>query len=410
MKRHLLFAVLIIALWSCQDDQVAPQEGIELRQLSIEEQELVRASNNFAIDLTKVLLEDADENLFYSPYYIHMDLSMAMNGAENNTLMQMQRVQQCEVLKRLEVNKVYNSLNSYLQGVDDHMRFVSAHSLWHRQELAVRPLFSDMVMAYYGAGVQALDFHDLKASSHISKWIEDNTSGKIDVEIPTILPYESLYLISATHLKAQWTFPFAKESTAPGTFFLNDKKEVTVPMMFTDQASYRYHQDSQKTLVDIPFGNQQFSMTLLMPAETDSIHTQLSTLTIKSLEQDLENADTLDYYLYLPKFNISSQLALKEPLAALGIKDAFTSQADFSGILQDSAAVTKVADLIHTAGLEMNESGVQTATPRVAAANTSSGAPVVRINRPFMFFVRENHSGVILYAGYIHHPLNQINK
>lgn len=403
-KQWLFYTSFLLGLWSCQQDQVAPREEIQLRKLSIEEQELVNASNRFAIDLMQEVLSKEPHNLFFSPYYIHMDLSMAINGAESSTLTQMQKVQQCDVLERLEINKVYNYLNPFLRSIDKDIKFTSAHAIWYRQDIDIRPLFSDMMTAYYGASVEPLDFSNRKAPSQISKWVEDHTLGKVEMQVPALLPTESLYMISATHIKGYWTFPFAKENTAPGTFYLKDKEEVIVPMMFTDQASYRYFQDAHKTLVDIPYGNQQYSMTILMPHLGDSIASQLATLSPKSLAHDLEQADTLDYHLYLPKFDISSQIMLKEPLSALGIQDAFSAQADFSGLLNDSTANIKVADMIHHAGIEVNESGTQTVYPRAAAANANSASPVVRINRPFIFFIRENHTGVILYAGAVQNP------
>ncbi|MDF9800451.1 serine protease inhibitor [Catalinimonas alkaloidigena] len=403
-KQLLLFTSLLMTLWSCQQDQVAPKEEVQLRELSIEEKELLYASNKFAMDLTRELVQDEPQNLFFSPYYIHMDLSMAINGAESNTLTQMQKVHQCDVLERLEINKLYNSLNTLLESIDTHVQFVSAHSLWHREEINIRPLFSDIIMAYYGAGVEALDFDNHKASLTINKWVEEHTSGKVKAKIPALVPYESLYMISATHLKGYWTFPFAKENTAPGTFYLNDKEEVTVPMMFTDQATYRYHQDANKTLLDIPYGNKQYSMTIVMPHHGDSIAMQLENLRVEALEQALERADTLEHHLYLPKFNISSQLNLKRPLANLGIKDAFSAQADFSGILDESSDRIKVADMIHQASIEVNESGIQSVIPRVAATSIAAATPVIRIDRPFIFFVREQHTGLILYAGVIQNP------
>ncbi len=407
MKKQLLFyTCLLLALYSCQQEQVVPKEEVQLRKLSIEERELINASNSFAMELSQQLMQERQRNIFFSPYYIHMGLAMATNGAEKNTLTQMQKTQHHDVLERLEVNKLYNSLDPLLHSIDEHVRFVSAHSLWYREDIDVLPLFSDMLMAYYNAGVEPLDFSDRKASLQISKWIEDHTSGKVDALLPTLIPYESLYMFSATHLKGQWTYPFAKDNTAPGTFYLEDEKEVTVPMMFTDQATYRYYQDEHKTLIDIPYGNRQYSMTILMPQAGDSISGQLAGLNIKSLEQDLAQADTLDYNLYLPKFSISSQTDLKKPLFALGIRDAFTARADFSGMMNDPLAPgIKIADMVHQAGIEVNESGTQSAIPKVAAANIQSTTPVVRINRPFMFFIREHHTGVILYAGVVQNPV-----
>lgn len=406
MKKQLLFYTIFLGLWSCQQDQVAPKEELQLRKLSIEERELIQASNKFAIDLTQEILQKDHQNVFYSPYYVHMDLSMAINGAENSTLTQMQKVQQCDILERLEVNKLYNDLNPFLRTIDSHVKFTSAHAMWYRQDIEVRPLFSDMMAAYYGASVEPLDFSSRKAPSVMSKWVEDHTSGRVDAQVPALLPTASMYMVSATYLKGYWTFPFPKESTAPGTFYLKDNEEVIVPMMFTDQATYRYFQDDHKTLVDIPYGNKQFSMTILMPHQGDSVTNLLSDISSKSIDQDLEQADTLDYHLYLPKFSISSQIALKEPLSKLGIKEAFSAQADFSGILNDSTAHISVADMIHHAGIEVNESGTQTVLPRVAAASTASTNPVVRVNRPFVFLIRENHTGVILYAGVLQNPVS----
>lgn len=404
-KQWLFYASFLLGLWSCQQDQVAPSEEVQLRKLSIEEKELIQASNKFAIDLTREILQKEQQNVFFSPYYIHMDLSMAINGAENGTLTQMQKVQQCDVLERLEVNKVYNVLNPFLRSIDEHVKYTSSHAIWYHQDIGIRPLFSDMMTAYYGASVEPLDFNHRKSSSILSKWVEDNTSGKIKVQSLELLPTTAMYVLSATHVKGYWTFPFAKEYTASGTFYTKDKEEITVPMMFTDQASYRYFQDAHQTLVDIPYGNQQYSMTILMPHEGDSIASQLVGFNAKSLDQYLEKADTLDYHLYLPKFTISSQIPLKESLSALGIREAFSDQADFSGILNDSTVTIKVADMIHHAGIEVNESGIQTALPRAAAANATINTPVVRINRPFIFFIRENHTGVILYTGVLQNPV-----
>jgi serpin B len=396
--RIILWLGCLIALWSCQEEQVSVDATKDLRVLSPEEQELIRSSNHFALSLTRHLSEQQKGNLFLSPFYINMSLSMTLNGAESSTLAQMQKVMQCDILERLEMNKVYNELNPFLQSLDDKVQFVSAHAIWYHQDVAVRPLFRDMMTAYYQAGVEPLDFNNRKAPSLINKWVEDNTHGKVSPQIPALAQQDALYMISATHIRGQWAYPFAKESTAPGTFYPENDEEIIVPMMFTDQATYHYYQDEHKTLVDIPYGNQQYSMTILMPQQEDSLSGLLQHLSISGLEHDLSLADTLDYHLYLPRFSINSQLPLKETLSQMGMQEAFTYQADFSGIFNDSLQ-RPMADLIHHAGIQVDEAGSQTVMPRAAAAITDNTSPVIRINRPFVFFIREKHSNVLLYSG-----------
>jgi len=173
--------------------------------------------------------------------------------------------------------------------------------------------------------------------------------------------------------------------------------------MFTDQAHYRYFEDDQKTLIDIPYGNERFSMTILMPHPQDSLHSLIKNLDVSSYERELALADTLNHHLYLPKFSISSQLALRKALYQMGMRAAFSNHADFSGIFSDSLDLS-MAELIHHAGIEINEEGTQAATPRAAAAINRGSGSVVRINRPFIFFIRENHSGAIMYTGVYQQP------
>jgi serine protease inhibitor len=404
--RILLCVVCLMVLWGCQEEQVSPDASKELRALTAEEQELIRSGNQFALDITRQITEQQPGNVFLSPYYINMSLSMALNGAESKTLEQMQQVMQYDVLDRLEVNKVYNELNPFLQSLDNNVQFVSAHAIWHHQDVAVRPLFRDMMIAYYDASVEPLDFFSQKSSSHISKWVEEHTNGKIEPQVPALTQPFAMYMVSATHIKGRWAYSFAKESTAPGTFYLENDEEVIVPMMFTDQASYRYFQDSRKTLIDIPYGNQQYSMTILMPHQEDSLSGLLQNLDAKSFESDLALADTLSYHLYLPKFSINSELPLRNTLSSMGMSDAFSMSANFSGIFSDSLQ-HPIADLIHQAGIQVDEAGTQTIIPRAAAAVAENASPVVRINRPFVFLIRENHSGAILYTGLFQQPQQQ---
>jgi len=389
-------------LVSCQQEQVTP-DAPQLRSLTPTEQSLITNSNQFTFELIQALERNKSNNYFLSPYYINMTLSMTLNGAEKSTLEQMQQVMSCNELDRLEINKIYSDLNPFLLSLDNQVQFTSAHAIWHHPEAEIRPLFRDMMIAYYQANVEPLDFAHRKAPASVVDWVKEHIGSRMDCPVPSLLPDESIYLIDATYLKGRWTYPFAKESTAPGTFLREDGEEVITPMMYTDQATYLHFQDDRKVLVDLPYGNQQYSMTIIMPHRQDSLSGIVQSLSAELFDQELSLADTLNYPLYLPKFSIGSQLTLKNTLIDMGMSDAFGHQADFSGIFGDSLSHA-LGNLIHYAGIEVDEIGTQTVMPRVAAAVSNDSSPIVRFNRPFLFLIREKHSNVILYAGAYQKP------
>ncbi len=157
----------------CQQDVANPQAAAQLRELSAREQALVVSVNDFSLDLFREMaLHTTSRNLFVSPFSIHMALSMSLNGADSSTLQAMRQSLHYEELEKLEINKAFNELTPFLRQVDDKVKFSLANMMWVDQSLNIQPLFRDMMIAYYGASVESLDFGSRKANRTINRWVE----------------------------------------------------------------------------------------------------------------------------------------------------------------------------------------------------------------------------------------------
>ncbi len=222
--------------------------------------------------------------------------------------------------------------------------------------------------------------------------------------IGEITPEDMIYLVSTIHFKGNWTFPFQKELTRLAPFYLQDGNPITTEMMSARKAPYRYYRDSHKTLLDIPYGNLPYSMTILLPHPGDSLPGIIQTLSARELQQNLAQTDTVVYHLQMPKFAIQYSTTLKESLSALGMQEAFSEKACFPGF--SAARTPRISNVLHHASIEVDEQGTIASAAAGLVLQRAQGSPqqVVSVDRPFIFLIRENHSGAILFAGMVTNP------
>ena len=400
------FLILALLLGACQNDSVSPAtEEPVLRELSVPESELVTSINTFAFDLIRDLAEHRpQDNVFLSPYSINLALSMTLNGAASTTLSSLHDGLEHEVTSPREINKAYSELTPFLQRLDHQVDFTLATALWHNRQLHAQPLSEDILSAYYQAHVGDLAFGRRKSPDIINRWVQEQTDGRIGDLVAELDPDALLYVTSAVQFAGDWTVPFRNEDTAPGTFHLPDGTEITTDMMVAPRSQYRFYQDDSKTILDIPYGNQQYSMTLLMPRHQDSLLHLVRSLDATSFRSYLSQMDTVNSSLYFPRFTIDYQASLKPTLSRLGMGIAFGDSANFNQLFVDPATPVYLSDVLHRALITVNEAGTEATTSTITQARGIEQANPVHVDRSFLFFIRENHSGVIVFAGRLNHP------
>ena len=407
MNRLSVFTVLIIlsllVLAQCSDKPTEPAP-VEVRQLSAGEQALVESGNDFGLNLFREIVaqEPADSNIFISPLSVAMALGMTYNGARGETQEAMQEVLELSGMDLQEVNESYQSLIELLRGLDDDVEFNLANSIWYADYFSVEQDFIDLNQTYFDAIVRALDFEDPVAKDIINAWVNENTRGKIETIIDEIPPQMVMYLINAIYFKANWSEPFDKDNTFTAQFTRSDGSQVPCEMMIANE-KFAYYRGDDFSLVDIPYGDSLYSMTVLLPDSNENLSAFLADLTEADLDLWLSAMAVRQIHLGLPKFELEYKLKLNDVLKALGMEIAFDpTYADFTGI--NKGGDLYIDEVMHKTYVKVDEEGTEAAAVTSVGVGLSCMPPSVFADHPFALLIRENHSGTILFIGKITEP------
>ena len=380
------------------------------RALTSQEQRLIEADNRLAIKLLKqVTTETRDtlENLFVSPLSVAMALTMTYNGAAGTTEEAMRTTLELDSMSVAEVNTANQSLIALLRGLDPRVKFQIANSIWYRLGLPVEQSFIDANRTHFDAHVAALDFSSPTAGPTINAWVDQQTNGLIPSIVPDQIPDDVLmYLINAIYFKGDWTQQFDKQRTAPRPFRLDDGSTVNVPTMtYGHEAAIRTARTTTATAIDLPYGGSAFSMTILLPRAGVSVDSVLTGLTLDDWNAAIAALDTTRVPFYLPKFKLENNLTLKAPLIALGMGVAFSDFANFTRMVTGGGVL--ITDVLHKTYVDVNEEGTEAAAVTAVVIGPTSAPQPLTVDRPFLFALRENLSGTILFMGVIRHPPSQ---
>ena len=385
--------------------------------------ELVRGNNDFAFDLYRAL-NDAEGNLFYSPFSISQALAMTFAGARGETERQMAETLQYR-LPQSNLHPAFNSLDRALasRGKDpdplgtlkegeakQYIRLNIANAVWGQHGYGFLPDFLDVLAENYGAGMRPMDFAGAPEESRvrINDWVAEETGDKVKnlLRPRTIEPNTRLVLTNAIYFNASWHWPFDRRQTKVGPFHLEGGGSVDVPMMTeTSDDFYGYARGDGYQAVDVPYSWGEMSMTVLLPdggalAELeDSLNADL----LDRIMDDIE----IDYVtLTMPLFKFESEFSLVDTLAGMGMPDAFDLRADFSGMTGTKALV--ISHVVHKAFVSVDERGTEaaaaTAGVGVLVALPGKDPIQVTVDRPFIFLIRDTATGTVLFIGRVMNP------
>jgi len=373
----------------------------------------VEGNSAFAFDLYQ-LLKEKNDNLFYSPHSISLALAMTYAGARGGTERQMADTLHF-ALPEERLHPAFNSLDLELasrgegaEGKDDEgFRLNIVNAIWGQEGVRFRPEFLDVLAENYGAGLRLLDFASALEESRvtINNWVSEQTEGRIEDLIPqgALDPLTVLVLTNAIYFNAAWAEPFEEKLTEEGTFHLLDGGEVTVPMM-RQTKSFGYAEGEGYQAVELPYDGWELSMVILLPqaGEFESFEGALDAGRVDGIVDDLVHRQVA---LTMPKFEFESGFSLKDALAALGMPDAFTGAADFSGMTGERDLF--ISEVLHKAFVSVDEAGTEAAAA-TAVVMTKMGMPEepveVSMDRPFIFLIRDVETGAILFVGRVIDP------
>ena len=396
MKLHktlLAFAALTLAVVAKAQDYNEPK-WIELTK---EERALVKGSTDFSFRLFKKTRGDINQVI--SPLSVTYALGMLNNGAAGVT-----REEICQTLGFGEtgadgINAFCRKMLTELPALDEQTKVMLSNAIFLNQPRYFLPEFLNIAHSYYEAETQARDFADGETMDVINQWASEHTMGMIKQVFnkTTFNPLAASYLLNAVYFKGVWTLKFDKDETKDEVF--NGKE--TVPMMhMTNYLPYTENDDYQA--LALPYGNEAYRMTVLLPREGKSIDNVLATLNADTWLYRLQWMGIAEVDVKLPRMDITTNQNLVETMKELGMPSAFDPQtADIPNYIN---VPQYISNMFQVAKIKMDEEGTEAAAVTVIET-TDSGIPhepefhEFHADRPFLYVISERSTGTILFIG-----------
>lgn len=343
-------------------------------------------------------------NVTVSPASLYLALGMLQNGARGLTVDEISKALQADGLSTEKQNSGLAALTHDLATVaaKDGIELDSANSLWQQRGFAVKPAFLRALAAYYDAGVWQVDYkrHLADALAALNAWTSDKTHGKITKLFDSLDPSTVLVLANAIYFHADWRTPFNPAGTSPGLFTTPTGQQVNVKFM-SGEAGLRGAITNDYQAVELPYTGGRFAALAIMPTR-GTLTDYVATLTPEDITRVADGLDT-NALVAMPRFTTTSTIDLKPVLQALGMRAAFTGDADFSGL---SAEATMVDQVVQRDYLGVGERGT-TAAAVTGVSMVPTAAPFgpqIRLDHPFLFLIRDTKTGAILFASEITDP------
>lgn len=366
-------------------------------------------NNRFGFELLGQLSKP-DANAFISPYSISAALSMTYAGARGETADEMSKVLHFAPDQE-RWHPAFASLSADLRpaGKEPPYQLHIANRLWGQSGAQFHDAFLKTTRDQYGAGIQPLDFkNDTEAARKtINTWVEEQTKDKIKELIGkrTLTPATRLVLTNAIYFKSAWDQPFMARFTTPEDFRVG-RDTVKVPMMH-QTSHYRLGEDDKLQMIDLPYQNRALSMVVVLPKNADGLAEVEKGMTAAQLDDWLKKLKLQRVELSLPKFKLLESYQVADTLRSMGMKRAFDpNQADFSGISSEPFSISQI---IHKALVDVDEKGTEAAAATAVVMKAGSAAPrdkpaVFKADHPFLFLIRDNNTGAVLFLGRLVKP------
>jgi serpin B len=402
-------AAVVLLLSRALAGAEAPVDGKEAAA------KLARSSNAFGFGLYQRLRETPG-NLVVSPASITTALTMPWGGARGETAAQMRTVLHLEGTAD-EVMTTAGELSRSLQDPSRPIVFRIANQLFAEKSYKLVPAYVDKTRAVFGAPVELLDFKKAPEPSRvrINRWVEGKTERRITDLIPPggVVPDTRLVLVNAIYFLGDWRYPFEHGETRPSTFHLTASEKKNVPTMHREGGFRVAHMDGV-TALEILYKGGELSMLLLVPDEIEGLAAVESALDTKKLDMLVSALKGEFIAVALPKFEVNpgESLSLGEDLKALGMPLAFDrDKSDFTGIADppDPADRLVLAKVFHRGFVRVDEEGTEaaaaTAVMGIMGGAAAGGGPRhIQVDRPFLFLIRDNASGLVLFLGRVSDP------
>ena len=388
MKQVLFGMLLCLPFLSCNDDveEQAISPTMQPIDLNATEKEMAAQQGDFASTLSLVLyrqLGERTDNWLVSPFSLQCALGMLSNGASGETHNEILHTLSLSQYSQEEVNAYFKKLIEGLHTVNSAITVKTANSVWGNAGVPLKEDFQKMNIENYSAMVSQLDFSDPSAVDQINAWCNQT--------------------LNSLYFKARWESEFAPEKTQEGDFSALSGKMVKADFMQTQRMA-AYVENERFTSTSLSYQNGSYVMRLILPQPKIGIDQVLQALS-ESDGNLWKNVVLADINLKMPRFTLENKMNLIPALQALGMKKAFTNEADFSSM---SDIATYISLVQQATRLKVDEEGSEGAAVTVIEGDLMSPLPEEKVDffldRPFLFQILEPATGTVLFMGQVGSP------
>ncbi len=368
--------------------------------------------NEFGFSMYRHLAKEG-ENVFFSPYSIYTALAMAYEGARGETRSQLARAvhfPEDDAAFEAAVKGINENLEPFKSKVDFNLAV--ANSEWIKEGYQVLPEYNTALANLFHS--EAFMFSTPKdAVGRINKWVEENTKGMIKdlLSERSVTGGTRVILASAIYMLGYWRHEFDKQDTHEAPFFHSGSESFQTEFMST-LSKYDYAETDLYQLVLMPYRSADVSLCIILPKERTGLSKVEAELDAENLAGTIEGQRMRRVSLTIPKFEAEMSASLAEILKKAGAGDAFDlNKADFSGISGDIAPLPLerrlyIGDVLHKARVRVDERGTEAAAATAVMMMAGSAGPIreeepvtFTADHPFIYLIRENKSGAILFMG-----------
>jgi serpin B len=391
----------------CPDgsDSTLTNEDNELKYISLTrtEQELVNNNNDFAFNLFREIMnkQTREQSEIISPISITYALGMLNNGAAGDTQKQINKVLGFGEAGADGINDFCKKMLTEAPNLDKLTKVMIANTIYMNQGYQLNTDFVSKAKTFYDAEPETRNFADGKTLDVINKWGSDHTLGMI----PEVLkedefdPTSISYLLNAIYFKGAWAEKFDKSNTNDETFkgYNSEKK---VPMMHQEH-EFNYTENELCQALCLPYGNNAYRMTILLPKEGKTISDVLKTLT-NDTWQNYQWMGNAIVDVKLPRFESQSDVKLEEIMSTLGMPNAFNPNlAEFPNFCNKPTFISMMKQV---AKIKLNEEGTEAAAITVidmkqTAIPSEPQHVSFHATRPFLYVISEQSTGTIFFIG-----------
>lgn len=364
--------------------------------IKINAQGALDSPNKFALKLLKEVYSP-DENVFISPISVFASFGLVENGARGQT--------QLEITNTLELPMDIDGKSRCYKAIGlaaDKLKSVSiANSLWFNHTITINTEFKDQSKYLFRCVFEQVNFYEdsYNVVNRINQWVSGNTAGKIDKVVKEEeIKGASMVIINTIYFKGDWQDNFLPENTNLGSF-TNANGENSNVMFMSREGKYRIWKYENFQAIELPYKTDSISMFAIRPLGTTSLDEVVMELDYELLTNMIHGKrGTESFQLQMPKFRIKYENDLIASLSQMGIKKAF-SDADFSGMGNVNDAITNVKQ---SSFFEIDEQGSEAAAATAVISIRSMN--LIRFDRPFLVFIVDKKSNLILFEGVINDP------